>query len=81
MAAHKGSILVSNPDILELVINKSRQNIVEFHSRLIEEKRLSMEILPENPNIDNLLHFFEIVVNHKTLWRSFAVWFGLGVQL
>jgi hypothetical protein len=38
-------------------------------------------MLPENPTIDHFLHFFEIVVNHKTLWRSFAVWFGLGGQL
>lgn len=81
VSAHKGSILVSNPDILELIINKSKQEIVDFHARLVEEKRLSMEMLPESPTIDHFLHFFEIVVNHKSLWRSFAVWFGLGGQL
>jgi hypothetical protein len=81
VSAHKGSILVSNADVLELVVNKSRQEIVDFHGRLLEEKRLSMEMLPDNPTIDNFLHFFEIVVNHKMLWRSFAVWFGLGGQL
>lgn len=58
VSAHKGSILVSNSDVLELIINKSRQEIVDFHGRLLEEKRLSMEMLPENPTIDNILHFF-----------------------
>lgn len=40
-----------------------------------------MELLPEDPSHNDFMHFFDIVVNRKMLWRSFAVWFGLGGQL
>jgi hypothetical protein len=28
-----------------------------------------------------LIHFIDLVVNKKSLWKSFAGWLGLGIQL
>lgn len=36
VSAHKNSILISNPDILELIVNKSKQEIVDFHNKLVD---------------------------------------------
>jgi hypothetical protein len=58
VSAHKCNILVSNPDILELIINKSKQEMIDFHNKLIDEKRLSMELLPDNPSQEDFLHLF-----------------------
>lgn len=40
-----------------------------------------MEVLPEEPVDLDFIHFFDIVVNRKGLWRCFSRWFGLGLQI
>ena len=74
-------ILISNPDVLELQIKKRHREIMDFHNQLLEEKRLTMELLSEGFPVTEAVHFFEIIVNRKQLWRAFANWMGLGSQL
>lgn len=38
-------IHVSNPEILQIVIQKSKSEIQKFHNKLILEKKLKMELL------------------------------------
>ena len=40
-----------------------------------------MEVLPQQPSEIDFIHFFDIVVNRKGLWRCFSRWFGLGSQI
>lgn len=56
-------------------------DILQLYSRLKDEKRLTIDILPENPQLEDLVSFFSIVVNKKSLWRSFSAWFRLDIQL
>jgi hypothetical protein len=77
----RGRVLISNPDVLELQVNKKPKEILEFHHHLLEEKRLTMEMLTDTLESSEVVHFFEIVVNRKQLWRAFAGWMGLGSQI
>lgn len=72
---------MSNPEVLELQISKRHKDILEFHQQLIEEKRLNIDMLSEGFHITEAVHFFEVVVNKKQLWRAFASWMGLGLQI
>lgn len=47
VTAQKGHILVSNPDLLELNLQKSGSEMVEFQAKLIEEKRLGVQVMCE----------------------------------
>lgn len=38
--------MLENPDFLELIINKSTSEILEFYNKLKEEKRITLDILP-----------------------------------
>lgn len=41
---------------------------------------MTIDILPENPQEEDIVAFFDIVVNKKSLWRSFATWLKLDSQ-
>jgi len=37
--------------------------------------------LSDPPEPESIIHFIDLVVNKKNLWRSFSAWLGLGTQL
>ena len=44
--AQKGKIILENMDFVELIVNRPLVDILQLCTRLKEEKRLTLEILP-----------------------------------
>lgn len=81
MYAQKDKIILENPDFVELIVNRSVHEIVELSHKLKEQKKLTIDILPENPQERDLISFFSVIVNKKSLWRSFASWLPIDINL
>jgi hypothetical protein len=47
----------------------------------VSEKKLKMELLTEEPDMSEIMHFVFRVVNSKHLWKSFSEWLHLGKKL
>ena len=81
VSTHKGNIILENKDFVEFVVNRPLSDILQLAAKLKEEKRMTLDILPESPKEEDLVAFFSIVANKKSLWRTFATWLRLDVQL
>lgn len=45
-----GKIFVRNPQILDFFVNKTKEEILAFHNKLILEKRLKIDLISEDPD-------------------------------
>lgn len=81
MYSQRHTIILESSDFVELIVNRSPHEIVQLSNRLKEEKRLTIDILPDNPVEKDFVTFFSVIVNKKSLWRSFASWMRIDIQL
>lgn len=79
VTCQEGKYVLENTDFLELIVNKSIPEILQFYNKLKEEKRVTIDILPEHPKQEDIVGFLDFVVNRKSLWRSFSSWFRLDI--